>query len=840
MAGRIPADDSPKSYHRSYREGIVSGAKQNVKYTATFDRAPLGFFERISAIFSYIFRGSFVVSQSVTYEHEFRTDIVDLDRALIAKVKAAYAEAQGITLTSKEITTNAIDRGDLKAIEVKKEEVDAFMNAIDASKKLKSLYTPNDLVFIRSTVAPRLIQVEKFLDAKRLLDPTKSHEMTSKTDQYLLEIDHLASTLKDPSYLKSPREFGSLVDREKRHFRYKVKVFPDGSKILSIPTIREAGGFKNFTLAIYKNERYEVVGKLSEKSAPPLGEITLRDEVAMSKAYSGAEVVKKEVLKIGKSSALVLECKPLSDYLAPATIKLSSIDEVKTDLRAKCTVLCDAILNLKKMHDENKVHCDIKPENILMAQSRDDKAPPKGVLWDFGLSSDLGTENAGGTPGYYLEGVTTVSKERDYYALGKTIDEIITGSYTSSDPLKKALFEEGIKRKVKPIIDDLVRTKNITARFRKIEQYDSSHVNLDDIKSRLQAALSDASVQEEIDAAERDHLVNILRLSNPRASNFITSGLKDQVGQLFNERIFNASEVSSIRTLSAMSEKMVESLRQIHFESLPEDVKDLVASSLNTRFLEFSSAFDWDAKKTELKNVATLDELQSNINRFKTEIRFDDMIDSVKIAVELKLDQAKQEFIQRNIIDEIASSDLDNLTIPDLAAKKEVLTRAKSLINDPALTSELNHFIREVDGVVGKKQMIEQFQNESLDPIERLKIAEEISRDIRFNPEIKADVRGFIREFQTACIDIDQPRFRGLFRERRKIAPAEISALKAAEPKTFEASLETKILQDILPYRRDANLIKKYLEPDPIKYVVVSNRTAFVQKRDGTQAIIKW
>lgn len=99
-------------------------------------------------------------------------------------------------------------------------------------------------------------------------------------------------------------------------------------------------------------------------------------------------------------------------------------------------ILPSVIEGLKTLHDAGIIHKDLKPDNLIP-----DDNGEHVVLIDFGISSDAGNRSivltqTGMTPGYAapeaLQG--TFLRETDYYALGITVFQLVTGYIPFQNP----------------------------------------------------------------------------------------------------------------------------------------------------------------------------------------------------------------------------------------------------------------------------------------------------------------------------------------------------------------------------------------------------------------------
>ncbi len=122
--------------------------------------------------------------------------------------------------------------------------------------------------------------------------------------------------------------------------------------------------------------------------------------------------------------------------------------KLKNNFNLQKRVFLEMIEAIQVLHDKNKFHRDIKPDNFLID---DDK---NIIVTDFGLSVDLNskstritkTEEAYGIEGYYPpeftseDGAFKNSKAKgDIYMLGKSFYALLTGDYNPSHVDKKKI-----------------------------------------------------------------------------------------------------------------------------------------------------------------------------------------------------------------------------------------------------------------------------------------------------------------------------------------------------------------------------------------------------------------
>lgn len=109
-------------------------------------------------------------------------------------------------------------------------------------------------------------------------------------------------------------------------------------------------------------------------------------------------------------------------YAAATAPRRAALTVDATKLRNALQQLAAGVVAL---HDARKLHCDIKPSNVLV--TRDGRV----VLLDFGLISELGERHTLGTPGYMAPEQAAggpVTAAADWFGVGAMLHEALTGS----------------------------------------------------------------------------------------------------------------------------------------------------------------------------------------------------------------------------------------------------------------------------------------------------------------------------------------------------------------------------------------------------------------------------
>jgi tRNA A-37 threonylcarbamoyl transferase component Bud32 len=92
----------------------------------------------------------------------------------------------------------------------------------------------------------------------------------------------------------------------------------------------------------------------------------------------------------------------------------------RLDVAALQRALAQLVLAVQAIHRAGKLHCDLKPSNVLVT--------PRGqvVVLDFGLTVDVSESHDGGTPAY-MAPEANAAPASDWYAVGVMLFEALTG-----------------------------------------------------------------------------------------------------------------------------------------------------------------------------------------------------------------------------------------------------------------------------------------------------------------------------------------------------------------------------------------------------------------------------
>lgn len=184
------------------------------------------------------------------------------------------------------------------------------------------------------------------------------------------------------------------------------------------------------------------------------------------------------------------------------------------------TQIADA---LSCMHENNMLHLDVKPSNIVLRENGD------AVLIDFGLSKqfdDKGNPESStiigcGTPGYapleqsnYHSEAKQLPVTMDVYALGATLYKMLTGT---PPPLASEIFENGFPIQIlqqKGTSNNTIRCMRKAMSVAKKERYQTINEFVEDIKKQKQTTIAPIDHNDEQKSEALDFYKEALVLYN--------------------------------------------------------------------------------------------------------------------------------------------------------------------------------------------------------------------------------------------------------------------------------------------------------------------------------------
>ncbi len=128
------------------------------------------------------------------------------------------------------------------------------------------------------------------------------------------------------------------------------------------------------------------------------------------------------------------------------SLKAFLLKRGKLSVKKACEIVAQVAAALSYMHQNELVHCDLKPENIvLIANETSGRRNHQVKILDFGLAQSLGGTNRDGifgTPSYIAPEVARQeppAPAADIYSLGILLFELLTGKVPWSGPVNAVL-----------------------------------------------------------------------------------------------------------------------------------------------------------------------------------------------------------------------------------------------------------------------------------------------------------------------------------------------------------------------------------------------------------------
>ncbi|CEF63322.1 Serine/threonine-protein kinase D [Strongyloides ratti] len=232
--------------------------------------------------------------------------------------------------------------------------------------------------------------------------------------------------------LNLPNEKGEVESEEIGHLGLKIRSEQEFSQLYQIfaDEILGSGQFGTVYGAIHRKTGKHVAVKLIDKlKFPSNKEAALRTEVEILQKVKHHGVVEfQQMLETHDRIFVVME-KLKGDMLE---MILSS---EKGRLNERCTqfLIHQILIALQYLHSQNVVHCDMKPENILLASDSDF---PQVKLCDFGFARIIGERSfrrsVVGTPAYLAPEVLRnkgFNRSLDMWSVGVIVYVSLSGTF---------------------------------------------------------------------------------------------------------------------------------------------------------------------------------------------------------------------------------------------------------------------------------------------------------------------------------------------------------------------------------------------------------------------------
>uniref|UniRef100_A0A0N5BBM5 Protein kinase domain-containing protein n=1 Tax=Strongyloides papillosus TaxID=174720 RepID=A0A0N5BBM5_STREA len=253
--------------------------------------------------------------------------------------------------------------------------------------------------------------------------------IVNKTGALTLNNNNVNGMMKQ---LNVPNEKGEVESEEIGHLGLKIRSEQEFSQLYQIfaDEILGSGQFGTVYGAIHRKTGKHVAVKLIDKlKFPSNKEAALRTEVEILQKVKHHGVVEfQQMLETHDRIFVVME-KLKGDMLE---MILSS---EKGRLNERCTqfLIHQILIALQYLHSQNVVHCDMKPENILLTSDSDF---PQVKLCDFGFARIIGERSfrrsVVGTPAYLAPEVLRnkgFNRSLDMWSVGVIVYVSLSGTF---------------------------------------------------------------------------------------------------------------------------------------------------------------------------------------------------------------------------------------------------------------------------------------------------------------------------------------------------------------------------------------------------------------------------
>ncbi|XP_028409605.1 serine/threonine-protein kinase D3-like isoform X2 [Dendronephthya gigantea] len=315
--------------------------------------------------------------------------------------------------------------------------------------------------------------------------------------------------------------------KPKQDLSQLYQVFPD--------EILGSGQFGIVYGGVHRETSNEVAVKIVDKLRFPTKQATqLKNEVSILQELHHQGVVNLYHFFETPEKIFVVMEKLKGDMLE---LILSS---TKGRLTERCTkfLIFQILIALKHLHSRNIVHCDLKPENVLLSQNCSDCGFPQIKLCDFGFARIIGEKSfrrsVVGTPAYLAPEVLRnrgYNRSIDMWSVGVIIYVSLSGTFPFNeeeeiaDQIKNAAFmypSDPWQEVSKEGIDLINRLLQVDKRYRLSCDKSLGHHWLQEYQTWLDLRSLEGIVGERYLTHESDDErmeAHRLRLETPRANN---------------------------------------------------------------------------------------------------------------------------------------------------------------------------------------------------------------------------------------------------------------------------------------------------------------------------------
>jgi serine/threonine protein kinase len=257
-------------------------------------------------------------------------------------------------------------------------------------------------------------------------------------------------------------ESGKTVEISAQPHTYTVI---KGDILLHVNDKFAEGGIKSIKLAQnILNDEFIVIAHIKDSASKAdlkKGIVNLENEYLMHKKFQGIGFMKVHDFIVYRNVTTNAQHAILSAFY-PTDIKKVIDKQQNMPKNTQIRAMFEASLALAKMHQDNYVHLDLKPENIYLKWAPDHPDAIEVGLGDFGEARELTPKNLkkmdewGGTPHYhpperyakvyrvfaqnpelcektFQMNLESLVKAGDVYAQGKTFLELATGKFLTNE-----------------------------------------------------------------------------------------------------------------------------------------------------------------------------------------------------------------------------------------------------------------------------------------------------------------------------------------------------------------------------------------------------------------------